>query len=236
MRWLEHIYHPLVAYPPIIRDILVRPWLFMRKVVEDDEHFSEKLRHCSFFLTSIYLIIQPYLLPKKISVEPESLVQHFEEAILMLVIIAAFSVVFLIVERKNKDLTLDTFLNVVIPVLLVAVFLSTATEFITQSYLETLGLSRLQIYVSCRGVFDYRCLGQFNPQNSTSMYRFALASSLLEGHLKAVLVACYIVGLDPLRSRKKVPVDSKAGRVGIVIFIYLLAQLVVLNANGLLRK
>ena len=90
MRWLEHIYHPFVAYLPIVGDILFRPWHFVRKVVERDDKFAKRLRGCSFFLASVYLIIQPYLLPKEVSAEPEGLVGHFKDDILMLALIAIF--------------------------------------------------------------------------------------------------------------------------------------------------
>ena len=236
MRWLEHIYHPFVAYLPIVGDILFRPWHFVRKVVERDDKFAKRLRGCSFFLASVYLIIQPYLLPKEVSAEPEGLVGHFKDDILMLALIAIFSAVFPIIERRNRDLNLDTFLNFTIPLLLVAVFVSTAIELIAQTRLESLGLSRVQMYVTCRGLFNYQCLSEIMPGNANEFYRFALANGLLEGHLKALVVAGYVVGLDPLRSRKNVPIESKAFRIGFVIFIYIGVQLFVLNSNGLFRK
>jgi hypothetical protein len=233
MRWLKHICKPFVEYLPLLADILFRPWRFTRGVVQGTAEYTDNLRRCSFFLASIYLILQPYLLPQKMASSQKGFTGAFQKEIVLLVMIAAFSAAFPLIERKNKQVTLDTFLNLIIPLMVVSIFIDTGISNLAQLYLQRLGLSLSDIYVTCRGLFKYRCLSEVLPAGHTNFYFTALAYSVIEGHLKALIVLCYFVGLEPLRTRKYLPVMSKAGTLAFVFVMYLMFQALNLYSNDL---
>lgn len=234
MSWLKHICKPFVQYLPLIADILFRPWRFTHGVVEGTKEYTENLRRCSFFLLSIYLILQPYLLPEKMASSQKGFTGAFQKEIVLLVIIAVFTAVFPLIERKNKQVTLETYLNLIIPLIIVAVFIDTGVSDLAQVYLQRLGLSLSDIYVTCRGLFKYKCLSEILPTRHANLYIAALTYSLLEGHLKALIVLCYFVGLEPLRTNKYLPTMSKAGTFAFVSGLYLVFQALNLYSNNLL--
>ena len=233
MRWLKHICKPFVDYLPLLADIIFRPWRFTQGVVKGTPEYTENLRRSSFFLAWIYLILQPYLLPEKWASSQKDVIGAFQKEIIVLVMIGVVSAVFPLFERKNKELTLDTFLNLFIPLLFVSIFIDTVLSMLAQLYLQQLGLSLSDIYVTCRGLFKYQCLTGILREQHVNLYITALTYSVVEGHLKALIILCYTVGLESLRTRKYLPGMSKSGVFAFVSVLYLVIQAINLYSNDL---
>ncbi len=242
MKWIKHIFRPFWDYLPLLAEITFAPWWFLDRVLdlndeEDDESDEEadKLRHYAFFWAAMYLIIQPYTLPSRLTgSESGGLVKSFEKEILLLVVIVAFSFVFLLTRKKNEEIKLDTFLNLIIPVMAPAIFLNVIVDALALVYLERLGLGRQAIFTQCKGLYDYRCVGGLLREQSGAPYAFSLTNSLLEGHFVALFGILYIFGLHRLRNKKQFPVDNEIARVACMIFLYLFSQFVSLHSNGIL--
>jgi hypothetical protein len=197
---------------------------------------DEELRRCTFFLLAIYLIVQPYVLLERTNHlsggQNSALARSFTKEVFLLGMIGIFSLLFLVIVKKKRHVSLDTFLNLIIPILLTAIFVSTLMDLFTLLYLEISGLSRETIYLQCKGLYDYRCIATKLSRPSSGPYILSFIASLIEAHYQAVLGLTYVFFMEGERLEYRAL--RRAWKIVFIVVLYAFIQFLGLHRHHLL--
>lgn len=230
MSWFRSLAHPLLIYLPILASIIFAPWRFMRVVREGSETEREDLRGFTFFALALSLLIESYQLPHAATGESGLEGMPFASEILGLILVGAFALAYLLTERKS-GVNLDTFLYTVLPILTCALLVSIILDEAWIRLLSAHGLPRATILTACAGSPDASCVQGLLPGPPNLATRFFWVVRGAHGHFAAVLLLSYILGLDPLRKRPHLVVESRYARWAFCGVVYLMGQVVVVLMN-----
>jgi hypothetical protein len=238
MNWLKDVLRPFVVHFPMLGEITFLPWRFVHRVLHAGDDEAEEIRRYTFFWLSIYLILQPRVLPM-VAGQPqragnESIAKSFESQLLILVAILLFSLVCWISERNNKRLGIDTCLNLILPVVFTASVLDTFFDWLSLETYRHFGLNENAVFTKCRGPYDTRCIDGLIAGHPSASFGLSLIHSLGEGHFMFLLVVLYFFGLEPLRDKKYLQIDNRAMKAAVAVILYLFCQFLRLHSNHLL--
>jgi hypothetical protein len=183
--------------------ITLATWVNMRKLVEADKTFLGDLRGYTFFLIASYLFLQPYVLHSLSESSQHTLANHFAKELFACVVLALFSALYWFTDRKD-GVSLDDFLNALIPLLMSAVVVTTSVHSLEVIWLRDQGLQPSLLFRQCSWFEDYVCVGRFLDAPSVIPYAFAVIHRVIEGHFMALFFVLYTIGLDPFRDRNKI--------------------------------